>query len=80
MAMGLPTISFNYFYNQQILRETGLTTKPGDNQEFAKAILRLLDNPKERKRMGKRARLISQKEYSWRSIAQKIVEAYNEVI
>jgi len=79
MAMGLPTVSFNYFYNKQILRETGLTTKPGDSEEFAEAILKLLDNPKERKKMGKRARLISQKEYSWRSIAQKIVEAYNEV-
>jgi len=80
MAMGLPTISFDYLYNQKILRDTGFTTKPGDSEEFAKAIIKLLGNLKNRKEMGTRARIISQNEYSWLSVARMIVEAYNEVI
>ena len=80
MAMGLPTISFDYTYNKKILRDTGFTTKPGDSVEFAKAIIKLLDNPKTRNEMGTRARIISQNEYSWLSVAQMIVEAYEEVI
>jgi glycosyltransferase involved in cell wall biosynthesis len=80
MAMGLPTVSFNYPYNQKILRGQGLTTKPGDAKEFAEAILKLLDDSKTRKVMGQRARTIAQKEYSWLSIGKKIVESYKEVV
>ena len=79
MAMGLPTVSFDYFYNKQILRDSCLTTKPNDAKGFAEAILKLLDNPKKRKSMGDRAKTIAQNEYSWVSTAKKIVEAYREV-
>ena len=48
MAMGLPTVSFNYLYNQKILRDTGLTTNPGDSEEFSKAIIKLLDKSSEK--------------------------------
>ena len=79
MAMGLPTVSFDYFYNKQILRDSCLTTKPNDTKGFAEAILKLLDDPKKRKSMGDRAKTIAQTEYSWVSTAKKIVEAYREV-
>jgi glycosyltransferase involved in cell wall biosynthesis len=79
MAMGLPTVSFDYFYNKQILRDSSLTTKPNDAKGFAEAILKLLDNPRKRKLMGNRAKTIAQNEYSWVSTAKKIVEAYSEV-
>jgi len=80
MAMGLPTVCFDYIYNKQMLQGSGLTTKPGDAQEFADAILELLDNPRRRKEMGQRARVTAQNEYSWLSTARKIVEIYNKVI
>jgi glycosyltransferase involved in cell wall biosynthesis len=79
MAMGLPTVSFDYMYNKQMLRGSGLTTRPGDAEEFAEAILKLLDNPKENKVMGQRARAIAQNEYSWLSTARKIEEIYSNV-
>jgi glycosyltransferase involved in cell wall biosynthesis len=80
MAMGLPTVSFDYPYNKKILRGSGLTTKLGDAKEFAEAILKLLENPRTRKIMGQKGRVIAQNEYSWVSIARKIVEAYHELI
>ena len=79
MAMGLPTVSFDYSYNKQILRDSCLTAKPNDAEGFAEAILTLLDNPKKRRSMGDTARNIAQNEYSWVSTAKKIVEAYSEV-
>lgn len=80
MAMGLPTISFNYPYNEQILRDSGLTTKPGGSEEFSDAIIKLLDHPKKRKEMGIKGRTISENEYSWVAVARKILEAYIEVL
>jgi glycosyltransferase involved in cell wall biosynthesis len=77
MAMGLPTISFNYPYNQKILRDSGLTTNPGDSKEFAAAIIELLVNPKKRKEMGTKGRIVAENEYSWVAVARKILEAYN---
>jgi len=79
MAMGLPTVSFDYMHNKQMLRGSGLTTKPGDAKEFATAILKLLDNPRRKKEMGQRAKAIAQNEYSWLSTARKIVEIYDKV-
>ena len=49
MAMGLPTISFNYPYNKKILRDSGITIKPGDARRFTDAIVKLLEQPKTRK-------------------------------
>jgi len=80
MAMGLPTVCFDYMYNKQMLQGSGLTTKPGDAKEFSDAILNLLDNPRRKKVMGQRARVIAENEYSWLSTAQKIVEIYDKVI
>ena len=79
MAMGLPTVSFDYKYNKLILQSTGLITKPGDSTEYAEAILKLLDNNKKRKRMGKKARFIAEKKYSWLSVAQNIKEIYDQL-
>ena len=78
MAMELPTISFNYQYNEKILRDSGLTTNPGNSEEFTEAIINLLDHPKLRKEMGIKGRIIAENEYSWVAVARKILEAYNE--
>jgi len=80
MAMGLPTVSFDYSYNKQMLRDSGLTTKPGDAAEFAEAILKLLDDPRRKREMGQRARVIAQNEYSWLSTARNLVEIYDKFI
>jgi glycosyltransferase involved in cell wall biosynthesis len=80
MAMGLPTVSFDYFYNKEMVKDSGLTTKVNDSEEFSKAILSLLCDQNQKEIMGQRAKIIAQKEYSWISTAKKIVEAYNKVI
>ena len=80
MAMGLPTVSFDYFYNKQMVKDSGLTTKVNDSEEFSKAILSLLFDQNQKEIMGQRAKIIAQKEYSWISTAKKIIEAYNKVI
>jgi len=79
MAMGLPTVSFNYEYNKHVLQDGGLTTEPGDVDGFADAILKLLYNQKQRRTMGKKARSVAQNKYSWLSVASKIEEIYRKL-
>jgi len=79
MAMGLPTIAFNYEYNTQLLQDIGLTTEPGDVDGFTDAILNLLCNPKQRRTMGKKARSTAQNKHSWLSVASKIVDVYKKL-
>lgn len=80
MSMGLPTVSFNYLYNKTMLKCTGITTRPNNAEDFANAILTLLDNPKKRMLMGKKAKIIANKEYSWLSLARKIERVYMSMI
>lgn len=80
MAMGLPTVAFNNTYTRKLLAEgSGLTTRPDDAEEFADAILNLLDNPRRRKAMGQKARSIVENEYSWLSIAKEIGKIYTHL-
>jgi len=76
MSMGLPTVSFNYPYNKMMLKSTGIMTKPNDEDEFANAIVTLLDDPKKRKLMGEEAKIIANRKYSWLSLAKEIEKAY----
>ena len=79
MAMGLPTIAFNYEYNTQLLQDGGLTTEPGDVNGFTDAIINLLCNPKQRRMMGKKARSLAQNKHSWLSVASKLVDVYRKL-
>jgi glycosyltransferase involved in cell wall biosynthesis len=54
-------------------------TVPEDPQMFADEVLYLLKNREERMVMGKRARHLAETEYSWRTLAGKLVGFYHQV-
>ena len=60
----------------EILEENdaGLLINPEDAQEFANAIIRLLEAPDLRKKMGENGRRYVVKERSWESVARRVAE------
>lgn len=55
---------------------TGLVVPPDDASQFARALVRLLDDPQEAQRMGDAARLRSQEESSWPVVAHAVEGVY----
>jgi glycosyltransferase involved in cell wall biosynthesis len=66
MGYGLPVIATGVQGVDEIIRdgENGILIPLDDPKAVSKAILRLLDNPEERRRLGKAARETIEKEYT----------------
>jgi len=56
----------------------GLLVNPRDPLEVSSAILSLLHNPGRRTEMGGRARKVAEERYSWRSVAERLLEVMRE--
>lgn len=59
---------------------TGLLVKPGDADEMAQAIRRLLSDPAERRSLGENARRQALERHSWESYIQRLEEIYQSVL
>jgi glycosyltransferase involved in cell wall biosynthesis len=79
-ASGLPVLAAKVNGTEELIR-------PGENGEFiprdgrsiAEAVMRLAADTGLRARMGRRAREIAEREYSWDSIAERTIEVYRRV-
>ncbi|MEM4621036.1 MAG: glycosyltransferase family 4 protein [Desulfurococcaceae archaeon] len=80
-ASGLPMIAsdLNTFKCVVVDGYNGIFTKRGDEWSLAEAIIYLLGNEDERKRMGRNAKE-KVKGYSWDKIAEKYEKIYKELI
>ena len=58
----------------------GLLVQPGDASKFAEATLKLVNDPKERSRLGKNAREQAVKQYSWEHYTRRLEEIYLNVM
>ena len=63
-----------------VTSEMGVLIPPGDAAALADAIQGLLSRPDLRNEMGRRARQYVKANYSWRSVAQRTVACYQEVL
>ena len=57
----------------------GLLVEPRNHQQLAEKICYLIENPKERIRMGIEGRKIVEKSYTWKKIAGKTIELYSNL-
>lgn len=81
MACGTPVVASDVGGLSFIVRdgETGFLVSEGDEDAFADSILTLLENKALRDEMGARGVKVAQ-EYSWHTIADKIISLYRDVV
>jgi glycosyltransferase involved in cell wall biosynthesis len=49
-------------------------------RDFADRIIELLDRPEERRRLGEAARARAESHYAWRSLGDRLGDAYRKVL
>lgn len=82
MAAGKPVIATAIDQAAEVIRDghTGLLVEAGDVNRFADAMLRLLNDPAERVRLGQNARQQAIKLYSWEEYTRQLEEIYRDVL
>lgn len=76
MALGKPIVSFDLAETRHTAQGAALYVTPNDERDFAKAILRLIDNPEERQRMGSLGRSRVENELAWEHVSKNLLGAY----
>ncbi len=82
MAQGLPVVSTTVdgALDMVVNGETGLLAPPGDPQELAAAIGRLLDDPQLARRLGEKGRERVEKVYNVEGIVAQLDALYQRVV
>ncbi len=76
MAMGKPIVAYDLQETRFTAQEAASYVPAGNAQEFGRAIVTLLDNPDQRRRMGEFARQRFLSCLSWEHQQQNLLEAY----
>ena len=81
MACGLPVIISNKvnIWRDVIEVNAGFVTDC-DSHQVAEAILKLLDEPKLGREMGKRGKKLVEEKYTWPKAAKQMIEIYEEIL
>lgn len=82
MAAGIPVISANIPYYEQIIKEAdcGICVDPTNPAQIARAVRFLRDNPEEAQRMGGNGRQAVLSRYNWDFEGEKLVALYREML
>ncbi|MEM4965089.1 MAG: glycosyltransferase, partial [Pyrobaculum sp.] len=65
---------------QVVEGHNGFLIEPGDYEQLAERLLRLIDDEKLRNAMGNNSRKLAVERFSWWSIAKAYIEVYQEVL
>jgi glycosyltransferase involved in cell wall biosynthesis len=79
MACGVPVVASRSGSLPEVVADTGILVPPGDADALRVALLRLAENPIERRRLGTLARQRAH-HYSWASIAAQQAVLYREML
>ncbi|MFI6633605.1 glycosyltransferase family 4 protein [Nonomuraea fuscirosea] len=80
MACGTPLVASRTGALPEVVGDAAVQVPPGDPEELAAALRRLLDSPEERERVGQAGYDRVMERYTWHVVAKKTVEAYHEAI
>ena len=80
-ACGKPVVAFDMCATPEVVinGKTALLTKPGDINDLAKAMKKLIDNPKLREKMGKEAKKWAKK-FDWSIIAKNFEKEFKKAL
>jgi glycosyltransferase involved in cell wall biosynthesis len=78
LAAGVPVVAEAVGQNREVIRhgETGLLVEPGDAASFAESVVRLLETPARRRRMGGAAVRDVETRFAWRELVDAVERAY----
>ncbi len=81
MAAGKPIIASNIGGIKDIVdnNKNGIMVMPGNFIELKKAIVRLMENKKLRKKLGKEGRKKAKKEFNGKKISGKVIKLYKKI-
>jgi len=79
LAAGLPVVADAVGQNREYVQDgvSGVLTPTEDDEAFARAVVRLLQEPETRQRLGRAARHRIREDYAWSRLVQTVEEAYN---
>lgn len=80
MAMGKPIIQFDLREGRRSAQEASLYAQPNNEVEFAENILKLLDSPELREKIGVEGRRRMEEILEWRHQAPKFLEVYSSIL
>jgi len=80
MASGLPVIATNLPGVRSVFKhgQQGLIARPADPADLKAKLLKLIDNPEFRSRLGKQGRDLAAKHYSWQTVAEQLDRALKD--
>ncbi len=76
MALGKPIVSFDLKETRFSAQDAAVYVTPNDEREFAKAIVRLMDNPEERAKMGQFGQKRAKEQLAWQHVSKNLLSAY----
>jgi glycosyltransferase involved in cell wall biosynthesis len=79
MAFGLPVVAFDLKETKVSAGPAAVYVRPNDVEEYADAILQLLDDPKRRAEMGKAGRERIENTLAWKHQAPRLVGLYESL-
>ncbi|MFX0203715.1 MAG: glycosyltransferase family 4 protein [Candidatus Hodarchaeota archaeon] len=82
MSCGLPVVATDVGGNSEVISSgiNGFLVPPKAPEEMAKIILRLIDEPLLREKIGRAARKTIEKKYTWDKIADNILQYYENML
>lgn len=82
MAAGMPIVASNVGGISEVIlpEKTGLLVEPENAEQFALTVIRLIDDPALRQRLGSQARTFLREEYSLEIATARLEKLYEEVL
>jgi len=80
LSSGRPIIATRLPVIERALQKCGFLAAPGDPEDFACKILEAIGDPHLRQEMGKRARELAEREYSWQLLAKQLETIYSRYL
>jgi glycosyltransferase involved in cell wall biosynthesis len=82
MACGLPVVATRASGLDQLVKDgcNGYLVDINDPSALAERLADLINNPHERRRMGKESRKIAEREFDWEYITKQYVEIYKRIL
>jgi D-aspartate ligase len=80
MAFAKPIVSFDLKETRYSAQKAAIYVTPNDEEEYAKTIARLMDNPDERKKMGAYGQKRVKNKLAWQHVSKNLLLAYETLL